>query len=118
MPGFFLRVLITALGLWLAATLLDGVRIAGPLSLVLAALLLGFVNAFVRPLVVLLTLPLTLVTLGLFLFVVNAVAHREPYELGRLRLHRPERALRAARGPAWLNSRPTLARCARKSTCL
>lgn len=72
MPGFFVRLLITALGLWLAANVLDGVRIAGPLPLFLAALMLGFVNAFVRPLVVLLTLPLTLLTLGLFLLIVNA----------------------------------------------
>lgn len=72
MPRFLARVLIAALGLWLAATLLDGVSYAGWLDLLLAALLLGVVNALVRPLVVLLTLPLTLLTLGLFLLVVNA----------------------------------------------
>jgi putative membrane protein len=72
MSGFLVRLLITALGLWLADALLDGVRISGTLTLVLAALLLGFVNAVVRPLVVVLTLPLTFVTLGLFLLVVNA----------------------------------------------
>jgi putative membrane protein len=72
MPGFLLRLLVTALGLWAADALLDGVRISGPLTLLLAALLLGFVNAIVRPLVVILTLPITLVTLGLFLLVVNA----------------------------------------------
>jgi putative membrane protein len=72
MPGFFVRLLIAALGLWLADALLDGVSITGTLTLLLAALLLGFVNAFVRPLIVVLTLPITLVTLGLFLLVVNA----------------------------------------------
>src|ERR1044072_2363349 len=72
MPGFFLRLLITALGLWVADALLDGVSITGPLTLLLAALLLGFVNAVVRPLLLLLTLPITLLTLGLFLLVINA----------------------------------------------
>ena len=72
MPGFFVRLLIAALGLWLADALLDGVSITGAFTLLLAALLLGFVNAFVRPLFVVLTLPITLVTLGLFLLVVNA----------------------------------------------
>jgi putative membrane protein len=70
--GFALRMLITALGLWLAAWLVPGIAIEGTGTLVLAALLLGFVNAFVRPLAVVLTLPITLVTLGLFLWVVNA----------------------------------------------
>jgi putative membrane protein len=72
MPGFFVRLLIAALGLWLADALLDGVSITGTFTLLLAALLLGFVNAFVRPLIVVLTLPITFVTLGLFLLVVNA----------------------------------------------
>jgi putative membrane protein len=72
MRGILLRTLITALGLWLADTLLSGITIATPGTLILAALLMGIVNALVRPLAVILTLPLTLITLGLFLFVVNA----------------------------------------------
>ncbi len=72
MPGFFVRLLITALGLWLADTLLDGVQINGTMTLLVAALLLGFANAFVRPLFLILTLPITLLTLGLFLLVINA----------------------------------------------
>ena len=72
MPGFFVRLLITALGLWLADALLDGVQINGTMTLLVAALLLGFVNAFVRPLFLILTLPITLLTLGLFLLVINA----------------------------------------------
>jgi putative membrane protein len=72
MPGFFVRLLITALGLWLADALLDGVQISGTMTLLVAALLLGFVNAFVRPLFLVLTLPITLLTLGLFLLVINA----------------------------------------------
>jgi putative membrane protein len=69
--GLLARILITAFGLWLADVLLDGISFSGALPLFLAALLLGFVNAVVRPVVVFLTFPVTLVTLGLFLFVIN-----------------------------------------------
>lgn len=72
MPGFLIRLLITALGLALAAWIVPGVVIAGPFTLLFAALLIGIVNALIRPLVILLTLPLTLVTFGIFLLVVNA----------------------------------------------
>ena len=72
MPGFLVRLAISALGLWLAQAIVPGIEISGTGTLVAAALLLGIVNALVRPLVILLTLPLTLVTLGLFLLVVNA----------------------------------------------
>ena len=60
------------LGLYLASLLLPGVRIEGTGVFILAALLLGLVNAVVRPLVFMMTLPLTVVTLGLFIFVLNA----------------------------------------------
>lgn len=75
MPGmtaFILRAAIAALGLWLATEWVDGIEVGSPTTLVLAALLLGIVNAIVKPIAVILTLPLTLVTLGLFLLVVNA----------------------------------------------
>ena len=72
MTTFILRALIAALGLWLATEWVDGLLVDGPATLLLAALLLGIVNAIVRPVAILLTLPLTLVTLGLFLLVVNA----------------------------------------------
>ncbi len=72
MPGLLIRMAITALGLWLASAWVPGVRIEGVPTLIGAALLLGLANAFVRPLVVLLTLPITILTLGLFLWVVNA----------------------------------------------
>ena len=72
MSRFVARMLIAALGLWLAAVVLAGVSYSGWLDLLLAALLLGVVNAIVRPIVFLLTLPLTILTLGLFLLVVNA----------------------------------------------
>ncbi|MBW2241485.1 MAG: phage holin family protein [Deltaproteobacteria bacterium] len=70
--GFLLRMAITAFGLWLAARLVPGIQITPDATLALAALLLGFVNAFVRPIAIFLTFPITLVTLGLFLWVVNA----------------------------------------------
>jgi len=60
------------LGLYLASALVPGVSISGAWSFILAALLLGLVNGLVRPVAFLLTLPLTVVTLGLFLFVLNA----------------------------------------------
>ncbi len=72
MPGFLLRIVVVALGLWLASELVPGIAIEGTWTLLGAALLLGIVNAVVRPLLVLLTLPITVVTLGLFLLVVNA----------------------------------------------
>jgi putative membrane protein len=73
MRGFLARVLITAFGLWLADVLLPGIQFDGALPLFLAALLLGIVNAIVRPLVIILTLPFTLITLGLFIFVINGL---------------------------------------------
>jgi len=72
MSGFLIRLAIAAFGLWVAQKLVPGVRFDGTATLILAAFLLGVVNAVVRPLFVVLTLPLTLLTLGLFLLVVNA----------------------------------------------
>lgn len=72
MAGFVLRLLVSAFGLWLASELVPGIEVKGAGTLLGAALLLGIVNAVVRPLVVILTLPITLVTLGLFLLVINA----------------------------------------------
>lgn len=69
---FIVRVIFGAIGLWLACVLVDGVSYSDIGSLILAAVLLGVVNAFVRPVVVVLTLPITIVTLGLFLLIVNA----------------------------------------------
>ena len=72
MQGILLRTAITMLGLFLASRLIPGVSIEGTGTFILAAFLLGIVNALVRPVVFLLTLPLTVVTLGLFIFVLNA----------------------------------------------
>lgn len=72
MEGIFLRTVIVMLGLFLASQILPGVTIVGTGSFILAAVLLGLVNAIVRPIAIALTLPFTIVTFGLFLFVVNA----------------------------------------------
>lgn len=72
MQGVVIRMLIAMLGLFLASSLLPGVSIEGTWTFILAAFLLGVVNAIVRPIAFILTLPLTIVTLGLFLFVLNA----------------------------------------------
>lgn len=72
MRGFFIRALVSALGMWLASMIVAGVQFSTFTALILAALLLGIVNAVVRPLFIVLTLPFTIITLGLFLLVVNA----------------------------------------------
>jgi putative membrane protein len=72
MTGLLLRLLIGALGLWLAAEIIPGIEVANLGTLLAAALLLGVVNAVIRPVLVMLTLPITLLTLGLFLLVINA----------------------------------------------
>ena len=74
MKGFVFRLVITGLGLWAAETIVPGVRIDGWGNLVLAALLLGIVNAVIRPIILILTLPLTVLTLGLFILVVNGIS--------------------------------------------
>ena len=74
MVRFILRGLVAALGFWVASKLLaPGVEIHGWKTLVIAGLLLGLANALVRPILTFLTLPLTVVTLGLFLLVVNGL---------------------------------------------
>jgi len=72
MKGILVRAIIIMLGLALASALIPGVEILSTGSLIGAALLLALVNAFIRPIAFVLTLPLTIVTLGLFLFVLNA----------------------------------------------
>lgn len=73
MQGFLIRWFVSSLSLWVASAIIPGMRIEGTGTLLLAALLLGLVNAVIRPVLVILTLPFTLITLGLFLFVVNAM---------------------------------------------
>jgi putative membrane protein len=72
MMGFLLRVVICAIGVWLASVWVPSVHVDSTQTLLLAALLLGIVNAIIRPIFVILTLPITILTLGLFLLVLNA----------------------------------------------
>jgi len=72
MIGFVFRAVIAAVGLWISTRFISGIQIDTPTTLVLAGVLLGVVNAIVRPIAIILTLPITLLTLGLFLLVVNA----------------------------------------------
>lgn len=70
---FLLHWGITSLSLWVASHVFSGIKFSDTSSLIISALLLGFANAIVRPLIIILTLPLTLVTLGFFLLVINAL---------------------------------------------
>jgi putative membrane protein len=72
--GFLIHWLVVAIALWLTAMFVPGVTITSWVTLALAALVLGFVNAIVRPILVILTLPITVLTLGLFYLVVNGIA--------------------------------------------
>jgi putative membrane protein len=70
---FLARLVLNGLAIIIAAWLLPGIHITSPASGLVAGVILGFVNAIVRPVLFFLTLPLTLLTLGLFIFVVNAI---------------------------------------------
>jgi putative membrane protein len=71
---FLIHWLVVAIGLAAAAYLVPGVHVSSGAALAFGALVLGFVNAVVKPVMILLTLPLTVLSLGLFYFVVNAAA--------------------------------------------
>jgi putative membrane protein len=71
MVRFILRALVVAVGFWVATHIIPDVHVTGWKTFVAAAVVLGLVNAFVRPIVTFLTLPATILTLGLFLLVVN-----------------------------------------------
>jgi putative membrane protein len=71
--GFLIRMLVNALAIWLATEIVPGIEARSATTVLAAALVLGVINAIVRPILLVLTLPLTLVTLGLFLFVLNAL---------------------------------------------
>ena len=70
---FLARLVLNGVAIVLAAWVLPGLHVTGPLAALVAGAILGFVNAIVRPVLLLLTLPLTLITLGLFIFVLNAL---------------------------------------------
>lgn len=73
MPQFLVTWLMTALALVLTAYIVPGIALDGFNAALIAAIILGLVNAVVRPLLILLTLPITIITLGLFLLVINAL---------------------------------------------
>ena len=73
MGQFLKRLLISALGMGVAASIIPGIHISTFATLLIAAFLLGIANAVVRPVLVLITLPITLLTLGLFLLIINAL---------------------------------------------
>lgn len=88
MVGFILRALLAALGLWIASKIVPGIRVDSTGSLLAAAVLLGVVNAIIRPVVIILTLPFTIITLGLFLLVVNgAMLGLVSWMLGGFEVH-------------------------------
>jgi putative membrane protein len=67
-----LRLLFNALGLILIAELVEGITVVGLYPAIIAALILGILNIVIKPILLVLTLPITIITLGLFSFVVNA----------------------------------------------
>ncbi len=71
--GIFIRWLILTIAIIIASYLVDGIRVSGFFSAFFAAAILGILNAFFRPILFILTLPLNIMTLGLFTFVINAI---------------------------------------------
>jgi putative membrane protein len=71
--NLIIRIIVTAALVFGIAYFLPGVQVAGPYTAMVVAVVLGLLNIFIKPIMVLLTLPFTIVTLGLFLLVVNAI---------------------------------------------
>jgi len=71
--GLLIRWLILTISIIVTAYLLDGIRVSGFISAFLAAVILGFLNAFFRPILLVLTLPINILSLGLFTFIINAL---------------------------------------------
>ena len=72
--GFLIHTIVVAIAVWVATQVVPGIGANGIVPLAIMAIVLGLVNAVIRPILVLLTLPLTIITLGLFYFVVNGLA--------------------------------------------
>jgi putative membrane protein len=72
--SFLVHTAVVAIAVWVATEMLDGVSASGPIPMLIMAVVLGLVNAIIRPILVVLTFPLTVITLGLFLLVVNGIA--------------------------------------------
>jgi putative membrane protein len=73
MKHFFYRLLVTSIAVLFVTKLLPGIEVTSIAGLILAALILGVLNAFLRPLMVILTLPITIFTFGLFIFIINGL---------------------------------------------
>lgn len=76
MEAFLLQIVVVGLLLYVVSRIVPGIEIDGVGHALLAGLVLGIVNALIRPLLVILTLPITILTLGLFLLVINALLLR------------------------------------------
>lgn len=74
MAGFLIHTVVLAIAIWVTAAVVPGITVASWTTLAIAALVLGLVNAIVRPILLILTLPITVLTLGLFYLVVNGLA--------------------------------------------
>jgi putative membrane protein len=70
---FLLRTLITAAAIFIVVKIMPGVNVESPLALFITAVLLGLLNAILRPLLIFLTLPITVLSFGLFIFVINGL---------------------------------------------
>lgn len=70
---FLLKLIVNSLSLYITAQLVSGIHVSGIATLIITALIIGLVNSFIKPIVMFLTLPFNIMTLGLFTFVVNAV---------------------------------------------
>lgn len=73
MGRFFTKTIASTLAILLAAYILMGIDVADPLTAMIVAVVLGLLNSFIKPVLILLTIPITVVTLGLFLFVINII---------------------------------------------
>lgn len=73
MKGFVIRMIIISLSLAIASYIVEGITIEGFFSLIIASLIIGFLNSFIRPVLIIMTIPLNILTFGLFTFVINAV---------------------------------------------
>lgn len=72
--GFIIKILVTALAVWVAAYVLPGVHLQNDAkTIIIVALVLALLNAIVKPILIILTIPVTIITLGLFLLVINAL---------------------------------------------
>ncbi|MFL5738678.1 MAG: phage holin family protein [Flavisolibacter sp.] len=79
--GFIMKVLVTAIAVYLAAYLLPGVTINDMKTTIIVALVLALLNTFIRPILIILTIPVTIITLGLFLLIINALMVKWASEL-------------------------------------